>query len=57
MDQKEALEIIRQRRSIRCYEPQQITEEDLQTLLRILVEGPTARNMQKIHFPWYRMRN
>ncbi len=50
MEQKEALEIIRQRRSIRCYQPQQISEEDLGTLLRILVEGPTARNMQKIHF-------
>jgi nitroreductase len=50
MDRMEALEIIRQRRSIRSYQPQQISEEDLNTLLRILVEGPTARNMQKIHF-------
>ena len=38
------------RRSIRQYKPEQITEEQLQALLRAAVESPSARNLQPWHF-------
>jgi len=44
------LTAISERRSIRKYKPEQITEEQLQALLRAAVESPSARNLQPWHF-------
>jgi len=44
------LTAISERRSIRQYKPEQITEEQLQALLRVAVESPSARNLQPWHF-------
>ena len=39
----EVLKAIRDRRSIRSYEPEQITDEQLQALLDAALQSPTAR--------------
>jgi len=44
------LSAISNRRSIRKYKPQQISEEALQTLLKAAVEAPSANNAQPWHF-------
>ena len=44
------LTAISERRSIRQYKPEQITEEQLQALLQAAVEAPSARNLQPWHF-------
>ena len=44
------LTAISERRSIRQYKPEQITEEQLQALLCAAVEAPSARNLQPWHF-------
>ncbi|MCL2299848.1 MAG: nitroreductase [Firmicutes bacterium] len=44
------LTAISERRSIRQYKPEQITEEQLRALLRAAVESPSARNAQPWHF-------
>ena len=44
------LSAISERRSIRQYKPEQITEEQLQALLCAAVEAPSARNLQPWHF-------
>jgi len=44
------LSAISERRSIRQYKPEQITEEQLQALLRAAAESPSARNLQPWHF-------
>ena len=46
----EVLKAIRDRRSIRSYEPEQITDEQLQALLDAALQSPTARNTQQWHF-------
>ena len=46
----EILKAIRDRRSIRSYEPEQITDEQLQALLDAALQSPTARNTQQWHF-------
>lgn len=43
------LEVIKQRRSIRQYQTQQIKEADVQTILEAARYAPSARNQQ----PWY----
>ena len=44
------LNAIADRRSIRGYLPQQITQEQLDALLKAAVESPSARNAQPWHF-------
>lgn len=44
------LEAIANRRSIRAYSPEQITEEQLQTLITAAQQAPSARNLQPWHF-------
>jgi nitroreductase len=44
------LTAISERRSIRQYKPEQITEGQLQALLQAAVESPSARNLQPWHF-------
>ena len=44
------LTAISERRSIRQYKPEQISEEQLQALLQAAVESPSARNLQPWHF-------
>jgi nitroreductase len=44
------LEAISQRRSVRGYKPEQITDEQLGILLKAAEEAPSARNMQPWHF-------
>ena len=46
----EVLKAIRDRRSIRSYEPEQITDEQIQALLDAALQSPTARNTQQWHF-------
>ena len=44
------LQAISERRSIRAYKPEQITKEQLDTLLQAANEAPSARNAQAWHF-------
>jgi len=46
----EVLESIRQRRSIRTFTPQQISESELQKILEAGQYAPSARNEQPCHF-------
>ncbi|MDR2605857.1 MAG: nitroreductase [Oscillospiraceae bacterium] len=46
----QVLAAIAERRSIRKYKAEQITQEQLDTLLKAAVEAPTARNSQPWHF-------
>jgi nitroreductase len=46
----EVLKAIADRRSIRQYTPDQLTKEQLDTLLKAAVESPSARNSQPWHF-------
>ncbi|MDR2529922.1 MAG: nitroreductase [Oscillospiraceae bacterium] len=46
----EVLKAISDRRSIRQYKPEQISKEQLDTLLKAAVESPSARNSQPWHF-------
>lgn len=46
----EVLKAIADRRSIRSYEPQQITDAQLQALLDAALQSPTACNSQMWHF-------
>lgn len=44
------LDIIRQRRSVRRFKPEQVSEADLQALLDAALHAPSAMNQQKWHF-------
>jgi len=44
------LDAISARRSIRGYEPQQLTKEQLDTIMKAAEEAPSARNLQPWHF-------
>lgn len=46
----EGLQALEERRSVRSYQSKQISEEDLQAILRVVTSGPTARNRQLYHF-------
>ncbi len=46
----DALEAIMTRRSIRSYKDRQVSEEDLEALLRAAMAAPSARNEQPWHF-------
>ncbi|MDR0446063.1 MAG: nitroreductase [Oscillospiraceae bacterium] len=46
----EVLRAIADRRSIRQYKPEQITQEQLDILLNAAVQSPSARNSQPWHF-------
>lgn len=49
--ENQAVQALLERRSIRTIDPErQISEEDLQALLRIAVTSPSARNNQKYHY-------
>ena len=43
---KEAIEVLRHRRSIRSYKPAQITKEELDTVLELATYAPTAKGLQ-----------
>ncbi len=46
-----AVQALKERRSIRAYEPgRQVPEELLQEILQVAMNSPTARNKQKYHF-------
>jgi len=44
---KEALEVLMNRRSVRKFKPEQITDEELKIVLEAGTYGPTARNRQR----------
>ena len=46
----EGLQALKERRSVRSYQPRQIAEEDLQAILQVVTDGPTAHNKQLYHF-------
>jgi nitroreductase len=46
----ETLEVIRHRRSIRKYKPEQIADAELQLMLDAAIYAPNAMNQQKWHF-------
>lgn len=46
----ETLEVIANRRSIRKYKPEQITDKELQQIMEAAILAPSARNQQKWHF-------
>ena len=43
----EAIEVLMNRRAIRKYKPEQISDADLKTVLDAGTYAPTARNMQR----------
>ena len=43
---KEAIEVLRHRRSIRNYKAEQITKEELDTILELATYAPTSRGLQ-----------
>jgi nitroreductase len=47
---KEAMEVIKNRRSIRQYKAEQISDEELQEILDAALLAPNAMNMQAWHF-------
>lgn len=46
----EAVKTLQARRSVRSFESRQITDEELETLLQVATDSPTARNLQPFHF-------
>ena len=44
------LQAIADRRSIRAYQPEQITEEQLSAIMTAALQAPSARNIQPWHF-------
>ena len=44
------LEVIKKRRSIRAFKSDQISDEQLQTILQAALMAPSAMNQQKWHF-------
>ncbi len=48
--ENEVLKAIRNRRSTRKYKDQQISEEELQTILEAGIQAPSANNSQSWHF-------
>ncbi|HOB44057.1 MAG TPA: nitroreductase family protein [Bacillota bacterium] len=46
----ETLEVIKRRRSIRNYRPDQITDSELEAILEAAISAPSAMNQQKWHF-------
>src|SRR6056297_113446 len=44
------LDLVRQRRSVRVYEPQEVEDEKLELLAEALLRAPTSRNFQPCHF-------
>lgn len=52
----EVLKAISGRRSIRGYRDEQITQQELETLMRAAVESPSARNQQPWHFSFVQDR-
>ena len=45
----ELFEIIKERSSIRAYEPKKLPKEDIEALVKAGLQAPTARNEQEIH--------
>jgi Fe-S-cluster-containing dehydrogenase component/nitroreductase len=50
MKNPEAEKSLEERRSVRNFAPQQIGEEELQSILKIVQDGPTHHNTQLLHF-------
>lgn len=50
MESNQVLDTIMQRRSIRAYKPDQISEDQLEALIKTALISPTASNRQKFHF-------
>ncbi len=50
MRTNQTLEVIKHRRSIRSFQPEQITEPQLQALMEAAMAAPSALNQQKWHF-------
>ena len=50
MMENETIRAIFQRRSVRAYKPEQLTDEQVQTLLHCAIAAPSARNAQPWHF-------
>jgi len=46
----ETLKVIKRRRSIRAYRPQQIADQELEAILEAAIWAPSAMNQQKWHF-------
>lgn len=46
----ETLKVIASRRSVRCYKPEQITDEEIHQIIDAAINAPSARNQQKWHF-------
>ncbi len=46
----ETLEVIKKRRSIRKYKPEQIGEKELEAIMEAAIYAPSAMNQQKWHF-------
>lgn len=50
MINNEVIRTILERRSVRAYKPEQLSDEQLDTLLHCAIAAPSARNMQPWHF-------
>ena len=47
---EQGLKLIQERRSIRAYEDRQITDEEVQELVKVALNSPSAHNKQLFHF-------
>ena len=47
---EQGLELIEERRSMRAYEDAQISEEELDALVKVAINSPSAHNKQLFHF-------
>ena len=50
MESNQVLDTIMQRRSIRAYKPDQISEDQLEAFIKTALISPTASNRQRFHF-------
>ena len=50
MNHPDIVKLLEERRSVRSFRPEQITEEELQSIVRIITDVPTHHNTQLVHF-------
>jgi nitroreductase len=50
MNHPDVVKLLEERRSVRTFRPEQITEEELQAIVRIITDVPTHHNTQLVHF-------
>ena len=50
MKNPEVETLLEERRSVRTFRPEQISEEELQSIVKVITDVPTHHNTQLVHF-------